>query len=127
MGVEPVAATVKVTQWVEHTLVRLWGGWVRVTGTHCAAALNAAPSVDNHRPSKIARAPAQRLALGQTLPSASATCRSVQVSEPAVSPISKSARRSRSSGSQVWKPAKRQTWKSVALHRQREGARERVW
>jgi hypothetical protein len=38
-----------------------------------------------------------------------------QVSKPAVSPISKSARLSSSHGAQVWKPAIRQTWKS-ALH-----------
>ena len=36
-----------------------------------------------------------------------------QVSKPAVSPISKSASRTTTNDSQVWKPAIRQTWKSA--------------
>jgi len=38
-----------------------------------------------------------------------------QVSKPAVSPTSKSARHSLSCGAQVWKPAIQQTWKSALL------------
>jgi len=38
-----------------------------------------------------------------------------QVSKPAVSPISKSARRPNAHGSQVWKAAIQQTWKSAPL------------
>ena len=39
-----------------------------------------------------------------------------QVSKPAVSPIFKSADRPATQGTQVWKPAIQQTWKSAPLN-----------